>query len=303
MLCAAMNGWRISSRAFEGARGTQRALAAGLGWAYEEAPCCLGPLHGQFRAMARKCYLWTYRHVSGYHPLDRRGLDALDRPAISIGARSQRCCRRSVGASRRGDIPLSAIMRLHYMGVGLQRLHRSAVPGRLGGWTSSPTVPPDGSGGTWQGSGSLQPPPSPLPGNVLSGAADMAVRSAKGSAVTKLRGEKVPDMKNTWLPTKCTDLFANAPLGRRGADLLGRDLIFRDGTGVRDSNNIDVCATGTASLWTQCCQHYPVVFVCSSFPNLSTKQRITKLIHEAMHVAGQLEDRTTPPLRGRSSES
>jgi len=159
-----------------------------------------------------------------------------------------------------------------------------------GGWTSSPTIPPDGSDGTWQGSGSMQTAPSPLPGTALSGETAMAVTSAKGTAVTKLRGEKVPDMKNTWVPTKCTDLFANNPLGTSGADLLGRDIIFRDGTGVKDANNVDVCAAGTVSLWTKCCEHSPVVFVCSTFTNLSPSLRITKLIHETLHVAGQFED-------------
>jgi len=159
------------------------------------------------------------------------------------------------------------------------------------GWSSGPTVPPDGSGGSWVGTGTPKAPASPLPGMPLSGEAGMAVSSAKNSAITKVRGEKVPDMKGVWEPTRCTDLFADNPLGKTGAYILGNYIVFRDGTGVTNENNVNVCATGTVSAWTKCCQHDPVVFICpSEFTDLSPSQRSTKLIHEAMHVAGQFED-------------
>lgn len=98
-------------------------------------------------------------------------------------------------------------------------------------------------------------------------------------------------MKNTWLPTRCTDLFSDNPLGYPGAYILGSYITLRDGTGVRNENNVDVCATGNTSAWTKCCLHEPVVFVCpSQFVALSPSQRITKIIHETLHVAGQFEN-------------
>lgn len=163
--------------------------------------------------------------------------------------------------------------------------------GAAGGWSSGPTAPPDGGDGSWAGTGTSQNPPSPLPGMPLSGAAGMAVTSAKNTAITKLRGEKVPDMKGVWLPTRCTDLFAANPLGHPGAYILGNYVVFRDGTGVKNEKNIDVCAEGNSSAWTKCCQHDPVVFICpAEFAALSPSQRSTKLIHETLHVAGQFED-------------
>lgn len=109
--------------------------------------------------------------------------------------------------------------------------------------------------------------------------------------MTKVRGEKVADMKGVWEPTECTDLFAANPLGKTGAYILGNYIVFRDGTGVKDAADVNVCATGSVSAWTKCCQHDPVVFICpSEFTDLSPSQRSTKLIHEALHVAGQFED-------------
>lgn len=160
-----------------------------------------------------------------------------------------------------------------------------------GGWASGPGLPGDGSNGSWQGSGTPRNPPSPLPGNILSPAANQAVTSAKNAAMEKVRGEKVPDMKGVWEPTRCTDLFGHNPLGRTGASILGSYVVFRDGTGVKDANNVDVCGTGTVAAWTQCCRHEPVVFICpSKFMGLPADDKMMKLIHEAMHVAGQTED-------------
>lgn len=159
------------------------------------------------------------------------------------------------------------------------------------GWATGPGSAGDGSGGSWLGTGTAGSAPSPLPGMALSGATNMAVQSARSTAITKLRGEKVPDMKGVWESTQCTRLFTGNPLGEPGAQILGSYVIFRDGTGVRNENNVDVCATGNVSVWTKCCQHDPVVFVCpSQFIGLSPSQRITKLIHETLHVAGQFEN-------------
>src|SRR5687767_12465866 len=51
--------------------------------------------------------------------------------------------------------------------------------GSAGGWAAGPTAPPDGSDGSWVGTGTPMAPPSPLPGNVLSPEAGQAVGNAK----------------------------------------------------------------------------------------------------------------------------
>ena len=163
--------------------------------------------------------------------------------------------------------------------------------GSLKGWTPSPPLPPDGRTGSWKGSGALQNAPSTLPGQPLYNMASMAVSSAKSEAIDKLRGEKVPDMKGVWEPNDCTRLFADNPMGRSGAYLLGSYVIFRDGTGVKDAAGVNQCATASVSAWTKCCQHERVIFICpSQFVGLSAAGRITKVIHETLHVAGQFEN-------------
>lgn len=102
-----------------------------------------------------------------------------------------------------------------------------------------------------------------------------------------MRGERID--KGQWEPTRCTDLFAGNPMGMSGMQMLAY-IELRDGTGVKNERNVDVCATGQ-SAWTKCCLHEPVVFLCSSrFKTLDPDTAARKLIHEALHVAGQPED-------------
>lgn len=149
-----------------------------------------------------------------------------------------------------------------------------------------------------------------MPGTELTGATWMAFDRAQDVAVAKLRGEKVDGVKGQWLPNRCTDLFAGSPLGYPGGYLVGTYIKYRNGTGVKDDNNKDVCATGTVSAWTKCCVHYPVVFICPShFMRLTEEGRALKLIHEALHVAGQPEDTNSttgpgnPPNPGQLDEA
>jgi hypothetical protein len=150
-------------------------------------------------------------------------------------------------------------------------------------------------GGSWGGTGTPRNAPSPLPGKVLDPALSRDVTYANGRAVTKLRGEKVIDAgtpKGTWVPTPCTDLFLNSPLGETGASILGGYVVYRDGTGVKDTTGVDRCATGASAAWTICCLHDPVVYICPiPFGQSSVDDRIKVLIHEGMHVGGQLEDK------------
>jgi hypothetical protein len=154
----------------------------------------------------------------------------------------------------------------------------------------------DGSRGSYGGAGARQSPPSPLPGTILDPITTQAVTNARKTAIEKTRGTKIVDEgtgKQTWEANECTNLFNNSPLGLKGAYLLGSYLVFRDGTGVKDGNNRDVCATGVPA-WTTCCDHDPVVFICpGSYSRLTSERQAFTLIHEALHVAGQKEDTNT----------
>jgi hypothetical protein len=187
---------------------------------------------------------------------------------------------------------------------------RCPAGGFPSGWTSGGGTP-SGGNGSWAGTGSTTVAPSPLPGNPLSPETYGNVSYAKGKAVTKLRGEKVTDPgtpPGTWIPTECTNLFLNSPLGRSGASLLGSYVVFRDGTGKTDAQGVNQCATGIPA-WTTCCQHDPVVYICSSFNSLSVSDRVATLIHETMHVGGQQEDKDStigpgdPPSAVQISEA
>lgn len=129
---------------------------------------------------------------------------------------------------------------------------------------------------------------------VLDPGTNQAVTNATKAAIDKVRGTKITDEgtnKGTFEPNQCTDMFNNSPLGLKGGYLLGSYIIWRDGTGVRDADDMDVCATGVPA-WTTCCSHSPVVFICpGKFNQLSATDRYLTLIHEALHVAGQMEDK------------
>ncbi len=76
-----------------------------------------------------------------------------------------------------------------------------------------------------------------------------------------------------------------------GAYILGSYIVWRYGEGVTDSRGNVPCTISTA--WTECCTHRKYVFICDSFARLTPEERTITVIHEALHVAGQKEDRTT----------
>jgi hypothetical protein len=168
----------------------------------------------------------------------------------------------------------------------------------LSGWaTGGDPDNADGTRGSYSGSGQKQTPPSSLPGMPINSTTGMKLTPAKNEAIKRLKGdiETGDDGKPLVIPNKCSELFANSPMSSTtnqypGAQLLGNYIIFRDGTGVKDAQNRDRCAEGVAA-WTTCCLHDPVVFICpNQFNNASYENRIKYVIHEALHVAGQLED-------------
>jgi len=151
----------------------------------------------------------------------------------------------------------------------------------------------DGTRGSFGGNGSKPGAPSTLPGMPINAITNTKLSPAKNTALQRLKGEQETgdNGKPIWTPTACTDLFLNSPLGMPGAQLLGTYVIFRDGTGVLDTGNVDRCGTNTAAAWTTCCNHDPVIFICPLKFNAATPEdRVKYIIHELLHVAGQLED-------------
>jgi hypothetical protein len=174
---------------------------------------------------------------------------------------------------------------------------RCPTGGAPSGWSGTGNPgDADGSSGSYGGSGNPKAPPSPLPGMPLNTTTSQKVSSAKSEAINRLRGEHIVDDgtgKGTWVPTECTDLFLNSPLGKTGAQLLSNYIVFRDGTGLRDSAGRTPCSEGAAA-WTTCCTHDPVVYICpSQFNAAGLDARVKYLIHEALHVGGQQEDQDT----------
>jgi hypothetical protein len=184
-------------------------------------------------------------------------------------------------------------------GSGTVEVRCPANGGTPSGWAISGNPgDADGSRGSFGGPGNKTTAPSPLPGMPLNPTTAQKLSSAKSAAIQKLKGDQEYDDgtgKPIWTPTACTDLFLNSPLSTAsnptpGAQLLGSYVVFRDGTGHRDANGIDQCAAGVAA-WTTCCRHDPIVFICpGKFNGASIDDRVKYLIHETLHVAGQMED-------------
>lgn len=144
---------------------------------------------------------------------------------------------------------------------------------------------------TWGGSGAPQTPSSPAPGMPLVGITASNVSSANSGAVARTKGEYDPSTRFR-LPDECTMLFNRSPLGMSGSNLMSSYIKYRSGVGVKDPQGNVPCNGGRVA-WTLCCNHDPYVFICDSqFNALPPNERMYYLIHEAMHVAGQLENET-----------
>lgn len=171
-------------------------------------------------------------------------------------------------------------------------------PGSGGGSPPSGYIPP-----TW-GGGSTPVTPSPAPGMPLSGMTSMNVTNAHSTGKVLVAGDRDPS-SGFWLPNECTALFNGNKMGVSARGIM--DYVkYRSGAGVADGNGKVPCNGGVAA-WTTCCTHSPYVFICdNAFNNLPASERPYYLIHEAMHVGGQLEDTsgsvsgpTDPPNSGQ----
>lgn len=179
-----------------------------------------------------------------------------------------------------------------------------------GGWTTTPPGPgdpPPAGPGSFGGGPDPQSPQSPAPCNPLTAPQQQRLNFAKSYARTKLSRVRVNSPEPATLPTTCTELFKHSPLGRSGLNLLDDYVVFRNGQNCSAPDGANPCAEGKAA-WTTCCGHRPEVFLCNSFANLSNSDAGLRLIHELLHVAGQIEDGSStsgpgdPPTSGQIND-
>jgi hypothetical protein len=141
--------------------------------------------------------------------------------------------------------------------------------------------------------------PSTAPGTPLAGALLTAVDNANASAVRKTHGDRIFDEGSStyyYVPNECSELFDGSEFNDNGSYLLRSYIQYRDGEGV-ESGGRTPCSEGAAA-WTTLGNHSKYVFICPSFLNMTSSDRTARLIHEALHVAGQREDEdssTLPP--------
>lgn len=159
--------------------------------------------------------------------------------------------------------------------------------GNPGGGSTPPQgyIPP-----TW-GGGGTPATPSSAPGMPLVGVTSVNVNSASTTAKNLVAGDRDPST-GFRIPNECTFLFNGNRLGKSASSIMG-SITYRSGVGLRDSSGNVPCDGGVAA-WTTCCDHSPYVFICDAeFNKMSSAMRAYILIHEGMHVGGQLENGTT----------
>ena len=142
--------------------------------------------------------------------------------------------------------------------------------------------------GSFGGSGKADP--TATGPSTLTPTQNFAVTSARNQAVSWL-----VDLQGGGR-TDCEALFGGSPLLKNSwvnhpVMLLSEYIIFANGEGVRDSTGSKPCS-GAVDAWTLCCGHSRIVFICNSFTDLGPRDRARRLIHEALHVAGQREENT-----------
>lgn len=161
-------------------------------------------------------------------------------------------------------------------------------------WTTDPLEPLPGNpnGGSWGGTGQPPSPPAQTPGSPLNATVANAVEAARLDAIAEARRERWCDEFDCyWLNTECSELFGGSPLGLTGGQLLGSYITFRSGEGYMDpvSQSYPCTANSQWAAFAFNTSHSPYVMICDRFMDLSENDRTAILLHEALHVGGQLE--------------
>ena len=159
------------------------------------------------------------------------------------------------------------------------------------GWVTDPSNPPGAGDGSFGGSTVTNP--TTAPGTALPSDKQMVVNQANGRAKFKVHGRRVLSDTGAYVyePTACTMLFDGSPLNQDGYALLDSYITYRGGENLVSSDGTTPCNEGAAA-WTTCCSGARYVFVCNNFFSMTSSMQSTILIHEAMHVAGQREDKS-----------
>ncbi len=157
-------------------------------------------------------------------------------------------------------------------------------PGQGSGWYQTG---PTGStqvdeGGSYGGNGNTQNPVN-IP--TIPATHNFAFTQAMNRALAKVRGKRISLRPPEYDDNECSLLFKNSPLGMTGEQLIDGYVDWGWGQGT------PTCNAGYMA-WTTSGTHSPSVRVCPTFfnSNISVNQRATTIIHEALHVAGQLEN-------------
>lgn len=106
---------------------------------------------------------------------------------------------------------------------------------------------------------------------------------AKSNALTRVRMLGIRDEKRH---TSCSVLFQHSPLGLTGGALLGNYALFRYDNGTVPGS---ICGPHTFA-WVNGSLGSRVIFICPSFFNIAPPDSSYMLIHELLHVAGQMEN-------------
>lgn len=148
---------------------------------------------------------------------------------------------------------------------------------------------------TWGGPGILPGGTNPAPGSPIPSGSSMESMWARGRtlAIEKVRRIREPGSSPPlFLPNACFDLFAGNPTGKTGGDLLANYIIPRYGQNMPGSPcsrpGVYAFSKSAATLGA----HRPYVYLCDRFTESgrTSQSSAETLIHEALHVAGQLED-------------
>jgi len=108
---------------------------------------------------------------------------------------------------------------------------------------------------------------------------------AKSDALARVR---MLGIRNEKRHTSCSVLFEHSPLGLTGGAILGSYAIFRYDAGTVPGS---ICSAQTFA-WVNGSLGSRVIFICPSFFNIAPPDSSYMLIHELLHVAGQMENLT-----------
>lgn len=142
------------------------------------------------------------------------------------------------------------------------------------GWSPTDLVNPNG---TWDPNQQFKFPS--FLGTTLEPEMATAVTTAKKVALYRLENDP-----------ECAALFANNPLNKTPRQILSA-ISWRDGQYMKDGHGRNICDQGVIFAFTSQEAGHAEVYICPVFDQLDAASQAAVVIHEALHVAGQTEER------------